>query len=174
MVGRPGAPRPVRRLEAPGDFTKTTTTKGTQEGYAVRSVHPLQGNQRDSAGYTRRLLRLLKRQKTCMICSKAFQEGETAFYGFDSKAEELCTCDYCQNHITEFVTRSAVRVRKAYKEPSAADTLWRYLDLAKFISLLEESALYFCRGDNFLNDPFEGEQDSNPCSPCGSRRSAKE
>jgi hypothetical protein len=91
-----------------------------------------------------------------MICSKAFQVGERGFYGFDAKAEELCTCDQCQSHITTFVTQNAVRVLKPYKEPAPTGTLWRYLDLAKFISLLEESALYFCRGDNFLNDPFEG------------------
>jgi hypothetical protein len=55
-----------------------------------------------------------------------------------------------------FVTENSVLVQKVYREPPPTSTLWRYLDLAKFISLLEESALYFCRGDNFVNDPFEG------------------
>lgn len=33
--------------------------------------------------------------------------------------------------------------------------LWRYLDLDKFISLLETKSLFFCRADKF-SDPFEG------------------
>ena len=99
-----------------------------------------------------------------MICGKAFQQGEVATYGFDSKAEELCTCDNCRDHVTDFVTLNSV-VQKVYREPPPTGTLWRYLDLAKFISLLEESALYFCRGDNFLNDPFEGATGSKSMQP---------
>ncbi|MCO4099165.1 MAG: hypothetical protein HEQ38_07120 [Gemmatimonas sp.] len=33
--------------------------------------------------------------------------------------------------------------------------IWRYLTLAKFVSLLERRALFFCRSDK-LGDPFEG------------------
>src|SRR5688572_28587310 len=33
--------------------------------------------------------------------------------------------------------------------------IWRYLEHEKFISLLEERALFFCRTDKFP-DPFEG------------------
>lgn len=33
--------------------------------------------------------------------------------------------------------------------------VWRYMDLPKFMSLLETESLYFCRADLFL-DPFEG------------------
>ena len=33
--------------------------------------------------------------------------------------------------------------------------LWRYMDFTKFVSLLEKSALFFCRPD-LLGDPFEG------------------
>ena len=43
-----------------------------------------------------------------------------------------------------------------FEPPSNADTkIWRYLTLAKFISLLESRALFFCRSDK-LGDPFEG------------------
>lgn len=34
-------------------------------------------------------------------------------------------------------------------------TIWRYLDLAKFIDLISSRQLYFCRSDQ-LGDPFEG------------------
>ena len=33
--------------------------------------------------------------------------------------------------------------------------LWRYMDLARFVLLLEKSALWFCRADKF-EDPLEG------------------
>jgi len=33
--------------------------------------------------------------------------------------------------------------------------IWRYMDFTKFVSLLEDEALFFCRGDSF-EDPFEG------------------
>lgn len=34
-------------------------------------------------------------------------------------------------------------------------SIWRYLDLDKFVSLLETKSLFFCRSDKF-SDPFEG------------------
>lgn len=37
----------------------------------------------------------------------------------------------------------------------AGATIWRYLDLEKFKSLLKDQALFFCRADKF-SDPFEG------------------
>lgn len=40
---------------------------------------------------------------------------------------------------------------------SATATIWRYMDLAKFLSLLERSALYFPRVDKLaVADPYEG------------------
>ena len=41
------------------------------------------------------------------------------------------------------------------KVPSFDTTLWRYMDFAKFVSLLEYRALFFTRADK-LDDPFEG------------------
>lgn len=57
--------------------------------------------------------------------------------------------------------RTNARIYSAYgpthdiKTPSLDATLWRYTDIAKFLSLLEHSALFFTRLDK-LNDPFEG------------------
>ena len=39
--------------------------------------------------------------------------------------------------------------------PNPKDTLWRYLSLEKFASLLYTQSLYFVRADQF-EDPFEG------------------
>ena len=42
------------------------------------------------------------------------------------------------------------------KLPENLDTpVWRYMDIYKFYSLLEEKALYLCRAD-LLQDRFEG------------------
>ena len=41
------------------------------------------------------------------------------------------------------------------KVPSFDEILWRYMDFAKFVSLLEHRALFFARADK-LGDPFEG------------------
>ena len=35
------------------------------------------------------------------------------------------------------------------------EIIWRYLDFAKFVDLLDRKALFFARGDSF-HDPFEG------------------
>jgi hypothetical protein len=90
-----------------------------------------------------------------MICGKYFQSPDLLFLGFDNKGEEISTCGACRDHIKEFKTQSAMPP-KVYQEPSPLDSLWRYLDLAKYISILDQSALYFCRADRFVDDPFEG------------------
>ncbi|MDR6438766.1 hypothetical protein J2790_003933 [Paenarthrobacter nicotinovorans] len=40
-------------------------------------------------------------------------------------------------------------------QPDPGSRLWRYMDLPKFLSLLEDSALYFARADQIV-DGWEG------------------
>ena len=42
-----------------------------------------------------------------------------------------------------------------FNPPPLDAILWRYMDFAKFVSMLDSSALYFVRADK-LGDPFEG------------------
>ncbi|MBK6701433.1 MAG: DUF2971 domain-containing protein [Saprospiraceae bacterium] len=43
-----------------------------------------------------------------------------------------------------------------FEQPKDESTkVWRYMDLSKFLSLLETSSLYFTRSDKFI-DPYEG------------------
>ena len=44
---------------------------------------------------------------------------------------------------------------EAFNPPTSDCTLWRYMDLAKLLSLLETRSLYFPRSDTF-DDPYEG------------------
>jgi hypothetical protein len=48
-----------------------------------------------------------------------------------------------------------------------ADILWRYMDLAKFVYLLQSRTLHFCRGGKF-SDPFEGSYPANNLADFGS------
>lgn len=45
---------------------------------------------------------------------------------------------------------------KSFPQPSDTEcSVWRYMDFAKFIALLDTQALYYCRADH-LDDAFEG------------------
>jgi hypothetical protein len=50
----------------------------------------------------------------------------------------------------------------------ARQRLWRYMDLAKFLSIVQTSALFFARGDSF-EDPFEGSYPQQNLHDFGSR-----
>ena len=41
------------------------------------------------------------------------------------------------------------------EKPNSSDTVWRYMDLAKFISILQNDALWFSHHSNF-DDPYDG------------------
>jgi hypothetical protein len=42
-----------------------------------------------------------------------------------------------------------------YDEPAASDLVWRYMDVKKFVSLVEKKSLFFSAA-RFFEDPFEG------------------
>lgn len=45
---------------------------------------------------------------------------------------------------------------ECFERPADPDaSIWRYMDLAKFVSILKEQAIFFARADK-LGDPFEG------------------
>lgn len=45
---------------------------------------------------------------------------------------------------------------EACNEPSADKLIWRYMDMAKYVSLITRKQLFFCRATKF-DDPFEGD-----------------
>jgi hypothetical protein len=58
--------------------------------------------------------------------------------------------------IAHSVGTPMMRDHPSFSHPSNPDIpLWRYMDLSKFISLLQTSKLYFARAAD-LGDPFEG------------------
>ena len=53
------------------------------------------------------------------------------------------------------ITIDGVEYETDYEIPNDDTVIWRFLDLAKFVSLLKEKALYMTRADKF-EDQFEG------------------
>mgnify|MGYP005832195721 CR=1 FL=1 len=43
----------------------------------------------------------------------------------------------------------------SFTSPPIDTTIWRYMDIAKYLSILDKQALYFCSFDSF-KDPYEG------------------
>ena len=89
----------------------------------------------------------------CTLCGKEFSNGEETFIGHLDDGALVHTCKGCSSKMKDARFYSNRRFCCKIPEPSAK--LWRYMDLAKFLSLLDESSLYFTRIDHF-NDPYEG------------------
>jgi hypothetical protein len=56
--------------------------------------------------------------------------------------------------------------------PSRKDAVWRYMDIAKFVALLEDQSLYFARADLML-DKWEGGLDYRTMQDAGIREAEK-
>ena len=90
----------------------------------------------------------------CISCKYEFKEGDTTHLGYNFENNPLYVCDKCSSEIRE----TAVRYRftpRPYEIPEAHCNLWRYMDFAKYVSMLATSSLFFTRADKF-NDLFEG------------------
>ena len=90
----------------------------------------------------------------CTICGKEFCNGEDSFLGHLDDGALAHACKGCSTKMKD----AKVYLnggKSCYKIPEPSAKLWRYMDLAKFLSLLDESSLYFTRIDHF-NDPYEG------------------
>ena len=89
----------------------------------------------------------------CSICGKKFGFNENSYFGYLEDGSCAYTCEKCSQQMTDaqFYSNS----HKHPRIPAPDAKLWRYMDLAKFLSLLESSSLFFTRLDHF-QDPFEG------------------
>ena len=105
-------------------------------------------------------LRRLERDShdQCSRCGRAFKEGDTAHAGFLGDLVAAYVGDCCAHELVETSARYHW-TPLPYERPPGEAILWRYTDLAKFIALLKDRALYFVRADR-LGDPFEGAKGS--------------
>lgn len=90
----------------------------------------------------------------CTLCGKEFSNGEETFIGHLDSGELAHTCKECSSNMSDARLYS-ISGNNHRTIPRSSAKLWRYMDLAKFLSLLDESSLYFTRIDHF-NDPYEG------------------
>ena len=89
----------------------------------------------------------------CSVCRRSFVKDETYRLGYDSDLEPIVVGDCCKSKLNEIVAGHHYSPRR-FQVPDDQADLWRYMDLAKFISLLSGGSLYFPRMDCF-DDPFE-------------------
>ena len=90
----------------------------------------------------------------CTICGKIFTNGMCAHLGYLSKQVPAVLCDDCAPKLKETVVRYHWK-KDEYEKPAPTDKLWRYMDLAKLLSILSTEKLFFPSVDSF-EDPFEG------------------
>lgn len=105
--------------------------------------------------YTRELsVYYNEHRKACTNCGKHFVEGMTAHLGYLVDRTPAVLCDDCAILLSETVVRY-YWMEPEYEEVLPTAKLWRYMDLAKFISLIGKKKLYFASLESF-EDIFEG------------------
>jgi hypothetical protein len=105
-------------------------------------------------------LRKLERDShsACSICGRPFREGETSHSGYDAECKPLYVGDCCASRLFETAARYYWTPRPFEIPPDSA-SLWRYMDLAKFVSMLRDRCIHFARADQ-LGDRWEGARGS--------------
>ena len=101
-------------------------------------------------------LRKLERDThdACSNCARSFRDGETSHSGYDADGTPIYVGDCCALMVHETAARHRW-TNRPYETPPVQASLWRYMDLARFIALLRDRSLYFARADN-LGDSWEG------------------
>ncbi len=90
----------------------------------------------------------------CRSCGKRLARDVAAYAGYAQDGSPLYVGYCCQALISELATH-VYWWWKVDKRPDLSTPLWRYMDFAKFVALLEHRAIYFARADR-LGDKFEG------------------
>ena len=90
----------------------------------------------------------------CSICDKQFDSNENSYFGHLKDNSYAYTCKKCSHQMKDAQIYTNNHTHP-YKIPAPNTNPWRYMDLAKFLSLLESNSLFFTRLDHF-QDPFEG------------------
>lgn len=96
----------------------------------------------------------MQKRNKCGVCAKAFEFNEIHFSEHLKDGSSKYICSNC-NKGAKDSDMCANRHRFSHSIPMPETKLWRYMDLAKFLSVLEMSSLFFTRIDHF-KDPYEG------------------
>ncbi|MDK9737426.1 hypothetical protein KI655_08940 [Vibrio sp. D404a] len=94
----------------------------------------------------------------CTECGYEFEEhddrDELCYIGEKDSGDFAVSCESCKTKLSKLYFRQSY-YQRAYRTPHSDDTLWRYMDLAKYISMLSTSSLFLARVNTF-EDPLEG------------------
>lgn len=98
---------------------------------------------------------LLYHHDYCTICGKplVFAPNSKSYYGIDKQGNYQHVCYSCQNNLS--VSHERKEHRFEYDIPEENAVLWKYMDLAKLVSLFSTKCLYLRRLDKF-DDKYEG------------------
>lgn len=101
------------------------------------------------------LRKLMTQQwNTCVSCNTQVEEGRPVFAGYDSKSIPLFVGACCAHKLHELATPVYWSGSLNLSVPDN-EVVWRYMDLAKFLAILNQGGLYFPRAEH-LEDSFEG------------------
>ncbi len=101
-------------------------------------------------------LKALKAQSydKCQSCGSQLQKEVAAYAGYSEDGAPCYVGPCCLSQVKELASH-IYWWWEVDKRVEPGTKLWRYMDLAKFLDLLENKALFFARADH-LGDPFEG------------------
>ncbi len=90
----------------------------------------------------------------CTVCGVQGDMHRPLFAGYDAEGQALLAHARCASTIIELATPVYWTEQP---DISIADTqmVWRYMDFAKFVAMLQQQGLYFPRADQ-MDDKFEG------------------
>ena len=90
----------------------------------------------------------------CSSCGAKLPKDVAAYAGYDKNGAPLYVGNCCLYRVDELASH-IYWWWTADKRVDPSEKLWRYVDFAKFIDLLETRSLFFSRADKF-DDVFEG------------------
>ena len=105
--------------------------------------------------FTDDLRRLMARSyDSCQSCGSKLSREIAAYAGYAADGSPLYVGECCLRLVAELATH-VYWWWEADKRCEPDTALWRYMDFAKFVALLEQRAIYFARADR-LGGTFEG------------------
>jgi hypothetical protein len=90
----------------------------------------------------------------CSECTRNFVSHETTYLGKYEGNTYMHTCGDCSEKMVELAYTSTY-IPRNYVVPKKDAILWRYMDFAKYVSILSTQSLFFNSADGF-EDKFEG------------------
>lgn len=90
----------------------------------------------------------------CMLCGHTFLPVQTSILAKGQDGAYLTICDACKEKV-EVLRSIGNNNHWPFESPEPKTKLWRFMDLAKFVSLLSTRKLYFTRLSDF-SDVYEG------------------